>query len=284
MGSKCRASDPKEWGADAIFTIDNQEMEFRSYYKLPAPQTAEENCVAHNGSLIPIPDRDVMVQAWYQGGISVVDFTGSRTPSGDRFLRPRPGGFHTRHDGWILVKLLVQRGDRQLRKSSAASISSSCYRARSSHRTRSMRRGTVNVDYFNAQAQQRFVWPSSFALTRAHLDQLERAGGLSGDRIASVRRVLATAERASGAAATRGACGARGTPRGRGRRGTGHQKGAHVGKCRAGLSDGYALRANTGSANENARPVRLGSRLWSRGKRRGPRRRSASPSCASSSR
>ncbi|MDR9415416.1 MAG: hypothetical protein RI564_03970, partial [Gracilimonas sp.] len=71
---KCRETDPYEWGANALFTInDNNEMEFESYYKLPAPQTTEENCVAHNGSLIPVPDRDIMVQSWYQGGISVFD-------------------------------------------------------------------------------------------------------------------------------------------------------------------------------------------------------------------
>jgi len=69
---KCRASDPKQWGANAIFTLaDSGQMQFQSYYKLPAAQTAQENCVAHNGSLVPIPGRDVMAQAWYQGGISV---------------------------------------------------------------------------------------------------------------------------------------------------------------------------------------------------------------------
>lgn len=72
---KCRATDPKEWGANAIFTIEDGQLRFRSYYKLPAPQTPQENCVAHNGSLIPIPGRDIMVQAWYQGGISVFDWT-----------------------------------------------------------------------------------------------------------------------------------------------------------------------------------------------------------------
>jgi hypothetical protein len=72
---KCRATDPKAWGANAIFTIENGQMRFRSYYKIPAAQTPQENCVAHNGSLIPIPGRDVMVQAWYQGGISVFDWT-----------------------------------------------------------------------------------------------------------------------------------------------------------------------------------------------------------------
>src|SRR6185436_8342208 len=72
---RCRASDKKEWGADAIFSIENRKMDFKSYYKMPAAQTANENCVAHNGSLIPIPGRDVMIQGWYQGGISVFDWT-----------------------------------------------------------------------------------------------------------------------------------------------------------------------------------------------------------------
>src|SRR6266850_663889 len=77
---KCRSYDKPQWGADAIFTIDNRRMTFQSYYKMLAPQTANENCVAHNGSLIPIPGRDVMVQAWYQGGISVFDWTDPAHP------------------------------------------------------------------------------------------------------------------------------------------------------------------------------------------------------------
>ncbi len=77
---RCRASDPREWGANAIFDIVDGRMQFRSYYKLPAPQTERENCVAHNGSLVPVPGRDIIVQAWYQGGISVFDFTDSSNP------------------------------------------------------------------------------------------------------------------------------------------------------------------------------------------------------------
>ena len=77
---KCRATDKPEWGANAIFTIVDGKMHFKSYYKLPAAQTPQENCVAHNGSLIPIPGRDVMVQAWYQGGISVFDWTDPAHP------------------------------------------------------------------------------------------------------------------------------------------------------------------------------------------------------------
>ena len=77
---KCRATDKKEWGANAIFTRNGSELSFASYYKMPAAQTPQENCVAHNGSLIPIPGRDVMVQSWYQGGISVFDWTDAAHP------------------------------------------------------------------------------------------------------------------------------------------------------------------------------------------------------------
>lgn len=78
--ARCREADPETWGANAIFEIEGRELDFASYYKLPAPQTQYENCVAHNGSLIPVPGRDIMVQAWYQGGISVFDFTDSENP------------------------------------------------------------------------------------------------------------------------------------------------------------------------------------------------------------
>jgi uncharacterized protein (DUF305 family) len=78
--ARCRAWDPIDWGADAIYDIVDNKLEFRSHYKMPAPQLETENCVAHNGSIIPIPNRDIFVQAWYQGGISIVDFTDSSKP------------------------------------------------------------------------------------------------------------------------------------------------------------------------------------------------------------
>ena len=82
-GPKCRADDPMEWGADAVFTIEDGEMVFQSYYKMPAAQTRLENCVAHNGSLIPVPGRDIMIQGWYQGGISLFDWTDPKNPGRD---------------------------------------------------------------------------------------------------------------------------------------------------------------------------------------------------------
>ena len=78
--ARCRAWDPLDWGADAIYEIVENKLEFKSHYKMPAPQLETENCVAHNGSIIPIPNRDIFVQAWYQGGISIMDFTDSSNP------------------------------------------------------------------------------------------------------------------------------------------------------------------------------------------------------------
>jgi uncharacterized protein (DUF305 family) len=77
---RCRAWDPMDWGANAIYDIIDNKLVFKSHYKMPAPQTETENCVAHNGSIIPVPDRDIFVQAWYQGGLSVMDFTVSENP------------------------------------------------------------------------------------------------------------------------------------------------------------------------------------------------------------
>ena len=77
---RCKASDPKTWGANAIYDIVDGKLKFRAHYKMPAAQTDKENCVAHNGSIIPVPGRDLFAQAWYQGGLSVMDFTDSDNP------------------------------------------------------------------------------------------------------------------------------------------------------------------------------------------------------------
>jgi hypothetical protein len=196
---KCRASDPREWGADAIFTIENRKMRFRSYYKLPAPQTPLENCVAHNGSLIPIPGRDVMVQGWYQGGISVFDWT---DPD-----HPVEIAFHDR--GPVDSTQMQMAGSWSVYWYNGAIVSSEIVRGLdifeltpspflSQNEIDAAR--TVKLEYLNAQDQPRFVWPPSFALARAYLDQLERSNGLPADRIAAIRRELAAAEQASGAA------------------------------------------------------------------------------------
>ncbi len=196
---KCRATDPPEWGADAIFTIENRKMRFRSYYKLPAPQTSLENCVAHNGSLIPIPGRDVMVQGWYQGGISVFDWTDPSNPVEIAFHDRGPvdparmqggGSWSVYWYNGLIVSSEIARGLDIFELTPSAYVSQNEIDAAKS----------VKLDYLNAQGQPKFVWPPSFALARAYVDQLERSGGLSESRVSSTRRALDSAEKASNAA------------------------------------------------------------------------------------
>jgi hypothetical protein len=194
---KCRSTDPKEWGANAIFRIVNGRMVFQSYYKLPAAQTQFENCVAHNGSLIPIPGRDVMVQAWYQGGISVFDWTDPRNPVEIAFHDRGPSDSTQMGSGgswsvyWyngVLVSSEIARGLDIFQLTPSGFLSQNELDASR----------TVRLDHFNPQMQVRFTWPPSFALARAYVDQLERSRGLSTARIAAVRQALQGAESMSG--------------------------------------------------------------------------------------
>jgi hypothetical protein len=196
---KCRKTDPREWGADAIFTIANRKMQFQSYYKLPAVQTPEENCVAHNGSLIPIPGRDVMVQAWYQGGLSVFDWTDAAHPKEIAFFDRGPmdstrmvgaGYWSTYWYNGVIVGSEIARGLDIFELTPSGFISQNEIDAAK----------TVHLDYLNVQGQPRLAWPPSFALARAYLDQLERSKGLEAGRIAAAREALASAEKASGTA------------------------------------------------------------------------------------
>ena len=174
-------------------------MVFKSYYKLPAPQTAEENCVAHNGSLIPIPGRDVMVQAWYQGGISVFDWTDASHPkeiaSFDR--GPVDGTKMVMGGSWSvywyngsLISSEIARG------LDIAELTPSQYISQNELDAAK----TVHYEYLNAQGQPKMVWPPSFALAKSYVDQLERKGCIKSDRISAYRAGLATAEKANPAA------------------------------------------------------------------------------------
>jgi hypothetical protein len=171
-------------------------MRFKSYYKLPAPQTAQETCVAHNGSLIPIPGRDVMVQAWYQGGISVFDWTDSERPVEIAFFDRGPvdstrlasGGYWSAY--WyngVIVGSEMARGLDIFELTPSAFVSRNEIEAAKS----------VRLDYFNVQGQTKLVWPATFSLARAYLDQLERSKGLAAGQIAAAREALAEAEKAS---------------------------------------------------------------------------------------
>jgi hypothetical protein len=193
---KCRASDPMEWGANAIFTVNNGEMDFQSYYKLPAAQTPQENCVAHNGSLIPVPGRDIMVQSWYQGGISIFDWTDPANPVEIAYHDRGPidaeqmqmgGSWSVYWYNGLIVNSEIARGLDIFELSPSAFLSENEIAAAN----------TVQLDYLNAQGQPTYVWPPSFHLVRAYLDQLERSSGLAMDQIASARQVLDEAEGAS---------------------------------------------------------------------------------------
>ncbi|HEX6992191.1 MAG TPA: hypothetical protein VF151_09900, partial [Gemmatimonadales bacterium] len=194
---KCRATDPHEWGGDAIFTLKDRKMHFQSYYKMLAPQTPQENCVAHNGSLIPIPGRDVMVQAWYQGGISVFDWTDAAHPKEIAFFDRGPIDSTEMQSGgswsvyWYngnIVSSEIARGLDIFQLKPSAFISQNEIDAARS----------VHLDYLNTQGQPKFTWPASFSLARAYVDQLERSKGLSSSRISETRKALDSAEKASG--------------------------------------------------------------------------------------
>ena len=185
------------WGANAIYDIEDGKLVFRSYYKLPAAQTSQENCVAHNGSLIPIPGRDVMVQAWYQGGISVFDWTDAAKPKEIAYFDRGPadstrmamgGSWSVYWYNGSIVSSEIARGLDITELTPSSYISQNEIDAAK----------TVKFDYLNAQGQPRMVWPPSFALARAYADQLERSRCLSSGRLSAVRKSLSDAERASG--------------------------------------------------------------------------------------
>ena len=196
---KCRSFDKPEWGADAIFTLNNGQLTFQSYYKMLAPQTAQENCVAHNGSLIPVPGRDIMVQSWYQGGISMFDWTDAAHPKEIAFFDRGPidatqmGNAGTWSAYWYngyIYSSEIGRGLDVLELQPSGLLSANEIAAAK----------LFHVDYFNTQDQPRITWPAAFVVARAYVDQLERSNGLAADRVKAVRQALDQAEKSQGQA------------------------------------------------------------------------------------
>src|SRR6185369_13216899 len=196
---RCRASDQLNWGADAIFDIVDKKLHFAGYYKMPAAQTEQENCVAHNGSIIPVPGRDIMAQAWYQGGVSVFDFTDSAHPVEIAFFDRGPldpakliiGGFWSTYwyNGYI-YGTEIARGLDIFRLMPSEFLSQNEIDAASQ----------VHSTEFNAQFQQRVTWAPTSAVARAYLDQLGRSKGITTARAAAVTSALDRAERIKSAA------------------------------------------------------------------------------------
>src|SRR5207237_258389 len=189
LGAHCRANDPNKWGADAIFNLENDKLTFASYYKMPAAQGDSENCVAHNGSLVPVPGRDIEVQAWYQGGISVMDFTDADHPVEIAYYDRGP----------IDPKTLVLGGDWSAYWYNGQIYASEIARGLDIFEltpTKDLTQNeidaakTVRMSEFNVQNQQKIEWPRNLIVAKAYVDQLERTQALPADRIPALRTAI----------------------------------------------------------------------------------------------
>lgn len=188
--ARCRAHDPKEWGANAIYDIVDGKLQFRSYYKLPAPQVDEENCVAHNGSIIPVPGRDIFVQAWYQGGLSIIDFTDSSKPVEIAYFdrgpvdkdKPVLGGYWSTY--WFGGRIY---GTEIARGLDVFTLTPS------EHLTANEIAAATLADQngvFNPQQQFPVKWPADPAVARAYIDQLQRDKALPAATIKDLNSAL----------------------------------------------------------------------------------------------
>jgi hypothetical protein len=189
LGARCRATDPNQWGADAIFNLENNKLKFASYYKLPAAQGLSENCVAHNGSLIPIPGRDVAVQGWYQGGVSIMDFTDAAHPVEIAYFDRGP----------IDPNMLVLGGDWSAYWYNGHIYGSEIARGLDVFELTPTKFLTQNeidaakavrMSEFNVQNQQKIEWPRTLVVAKAYIDQLERSQALPADQIAALRQSI----------------------------------------------------------------------------------------------
>ena len=194
LGARCRPNDPLKWGADAIFNLKGDKLSLASYYKLPAAQGDTENCVAHNGSLIPVPGRDIEVQSWYQGGISVMDFTDAAHPVEIAYFDRGPidpktlvlGGFWSAY--WYNGAIYgseIARGLDVFELTPTKNLTQNEIDAAKA----------VRVAELNVQNQQKIVWPAQLVVARAYLDQLARSQALPAKQIADLEKAIKGAEK-----------------------------------------------------------------------------------------
>ena len=198
---RCRAHDPLDWGADAIYDLADGKLVYRSHFKMPAPQVDEENCVAHNGSIIPVPGRDLMVQSWYQGGISVFDFTDSANPQEIAYFDRGPideeelvlGGYWSSYwYGGRIYATEIQRGLDVFALSPSEHLSENEIAA-----AVLANQGRL----FNPQQQFPVTWPAEPVVARAYVDQFRRGSAVPAATLDDISGALdvAASRLASGA-------------------------------------------------------------------------------------
>jgi hypothetical protein len=193
LGARCRPNDPNKWGADAIFRLKDDKLTFASYHKMPAAQGDSENCVAHNGSLVPVPGRDIEVQAWYQGGISLVDFTDPANPFEIAYFDRGP----------IDPNILVLGGDWSAYWYNGYIYASEIARGLDIFELTPTKFLTQNeidaakavrVSELNVQNQQKIEWPADIVVAKAYVDQLSRSQALPANKLAQLNKALKSAE------------------------------------------------------------------------------------------
>jgi uncharacterized protein (DUF305 family) len=188
--ARCRAHDPLDWGADAIYDIVDGKLEFRGYFKMPAPQVEQENCVAHNGSIVPVPGRDIFVQAWYQGGISLIDFTDSANPVEIAYFDRGPiheehlsvGGYWSAY--WYNGRIY---GTEIVRGLDVFALTSSAFLTENEIAAAAL---ADEGGVFNPQQQFPVTWPAHPVVARAYMDQLKRSDSLTVSLQADVNAAL----------------------------------------------------------------------------------------------
>ena len=216
-GPMCQASSMIELGGNTVITLDGKNRQAqRAYFKLPASQAAEENCVSHNGGLIPVPGRDLYIQGWYQGGVSVMDFTHPDSAYEIGYFdrgsidAPRPvdmpvpaamaaqrGGGNVIGGSWgayywngLVVSSELDRGLDILELAPNANLSANEIAAAK----------LVQFKEYNPQSQPVMTWPAAFVVVRSYLDQLVRNSGLAAERTTAISSALDAAEQKKGAA------------------------------------------------------------------------------------
>ncbi len=196
LGARCRANDPNKWGADAIFNLKDDKLSLASYYKMPAAQSDTENCVAHNGSLVPVPGRDIEVQAWYQGGVSVMDFTDPAHPFEIAYfdrgaIDPKSlvlGGEWSAYwyNGYIYGSEIARGLD-------VFKLTPTTFLTQNEIDAANL----VKVNELNVQNQQQITWPAQLTVAQAYVDQLERSQALSSGQISSLRKQITRTQKSN---------------------------------------------------------------------------------------